>query len=125
MRKPSVRLEGRCHSPVIHDSVGRKSLCKSHLRLKVGKVVWLLERERVRECRCQHLIERQRIAKGLFRAHAKTVFDRNLVVLVDEVIAVEIVEGYGSGGIYCSRSHSVNFVSWCDRRGEKNTDGLG
>ena len=40
MSKPGVRLEGRYHPPVVHDSVGLESLCKSHLRtLEVGKVV--------------------------------------------------------------------------------------
>jgi len=105
MRRPGEWLEGRCHSPVVHDSVGREGLCKPHLRvLKVGKVVRLLEVEGVRERRCQHPVERRRI-EGLFRAHVGASVDRNLVVLVEELIAFVIVEGCGSGWIYCSGSH--------------------
>lgn len=126
MRTPGVRLEGRYYSPVAHDPVGRESLCWSHLRrLEVGKVGRLLERERVRETRCQDLIERQRIEGLFFRGYVDAVVDRNLVVLVDEVIAVDTVDGYGSGGIYGSRSHSAKLLSWCDGGGVKDASGLG
>jgi hypothetical protein len=73
-------------------------------RLKVGKVLLLLEMERVRECRCQHPVERRRI-EGLFRAHVGAAVDQKLVVLVEELIALLIVEGCGSRWINCSRSH--------------------
>jgi len=57
MREAGERLEGRCHSPVVRNSVGREGWCKVHLRsLKVGKIVRLLERERVLEDGCLHLI---------------------------------------------------------------------
>ena len=120
MRKPGEWLEGRCHSPVVHDSVGWEILCRSHLRtLKIGEVVRLLERKVVWEIRCQHPIERRRV-EGLFRAHVGAVVDRNFVVLVEELIASDIVGGW-SGGIYCSSSHGKKFVSWCDGREEWKT----
>jgi hypothetical protein len=130
MRMPGVRLEGRRHSPIVRDSVRREReiLRESHLRrLKIRNVVWLLERKGVLESRCLHLIERQRIEiKRLFRAHVEAVINRDFAVLVYEVIAVDTVDGHGSGGIDRSCGHSETFVWWCDgKRGEKDASGLG
>jgi hypothetical protein len=59
------------------------------------------------------------MVEGLFRAHVEAVGDRNLVVLVDKVIAVDVVEGHGSGGIDCS--HSEKFDSLYNGREERKT----
>ena len=48
-----------------------------------------------RESRCLHLSKGRSIV-GVFRAHVEAVVDRNLVVLVDKIIAADIVGGYGS-----------------------------
>ena len=55
---------------------------------------------------------------GPFRAHV--VADRDLVVLVDKVISMDIVERHGSGGTSC-RGHGEKVVSWCGGREERKT----
>ena len=70
--------------------------------------------------RCLHLIDRQRV-DGPFRAHVDAVVaSRNLVVLVDILISLDIVERHGSGGI-SNRGHSEKFVSWCVGRVKRKT----
>lgn len=69
----------------------------------------MLERERVWKRRCLRLIESRRIER-LCGAHAEGAIVRNLVVLVEEVVGVDIVGDCGNGGIDCSRGHSEKLV---------------
>lgn len=57
-------------------------------RFKVGNV-GMLERERVRKRRYLHPIERWRIER-LSGTHAEGAIGRNLVVLVEDVVGVDI-----------------------------------
>jgi hypothetical protein len=105
-----VRLGCRLQSSTVCDPVGRESWYQSHLRrFEVGKVVRMLELERVWKRRCLRLIEMRRI-EGLCGAHAEGPIVRNLVVLVEEVVGVDIVGGCGNRGIDCSRGHSEKLV---------------
>jgi hypothetical protein len=76
-------------------------------------VVWLLEDGGERGDGCLHLR-----VEGLLKAHVEEVVASNLVVPVEEVIALDVVAGHGSGGAVCGRRHSKRFDSWCDGRDE-------
>jgi len=41
------------------------------------------------------------------------------VILAEEVVGIDIVEGPGNGGVYCRRSHSEKLVSWCVGKEER------
>jgi hypothetical protein len=76
----------------------------------------LLEDRGARENGCLYLR-----VKGLLEADVEEVIARNLVVRVEEVIALDIVAGHGSGGGggICGHGHSEKFNSWCDGDGRK------